>query len=89
MFRSFRTHERDALAPLIELARHKFGADRTLWLNELRADAPTVAARIEALLAEELEAHVLPIERPRPIRDRVAEPRGLDLTDPTPHSSVA
>jgi hypothetical protein len=89
MFRSFRTHERDALAPLIELARHKFGADRTLWLNELRADAPTVAARLEALLAEEAQPHVLPIERPRPSRERVVAPRGLDLSDPTPRSSVA
>lgn len=89
MFRNFRTHERDALAPLLELARHKFGADRTMWLNELRSDAPTVAARIEALLAEEASAQVLPIERPRPVRDRVSAPRGLGVSDPTPRSSVA
>lgn len=89
MFRSFRLRERDALAPLLDIVRQQFGADRTRWLNELRLDAPTVAARIEALLTEEAVAHDLLSERPSATRDRASMQRGLSLSDPTLRSSVA
>jgi hypothetical protein len=53
MFRSHRSAERAALAPLLEMARARHGADRRLWLDDLRREAPVMVARLEALLAEE------------------------------------
>lgn len=50
--RSLRTLEREALAPLLALAQAKDGDARRQWLEELRADAPTVATTLERLLAD-------------------------------------
>ncbi len=61
LFQSFRQAEEAALAPLLELARSRQGAARAAFLNDLRVDAPTVAARLESLLAAE---HALPTMEP-------------------------
>ncbi len=71
MFRFFGLSERDALAPLLELAREKHGYDRQEWLSDLRRDAPTVVARLELLLANEAASTITPAERVR-----------MDITDP-------
>ncbi len=49
---SYRSRERKALAPLLELARGKSARELQEWLEYLRAEGPTVAARLERLLAE-------------------------------------
>lgn len=49
---SYRSRERQALAPLLELARGKSARELQEWLEYLRAEGPTVAARLERLLAE-------------------------------------
>jgi hypothetical protein len=89
MFRRFHAPDRDALAPLLELARHKHGADRTLWFDELRRDAPTVVARLEAVLAAEATAQVVPIARPSPKPDRESAVGGLDSAARAPRTFVA
>lgn len=71
MFRFFGLSERDALAPLLELAREKHGYDRQEWLSDLRREAPTVVARLERLLANEAESTITPVPSVR-----------LDITDP-------
>lgn len=58
MSKPLTTAERFALAPLLELARLHAGGAQRLWLEELRRDAPTVAARLATLL--DLEAAVMP-----------------------------
>jgi hypothetical protein len=50
--RSLRAVEREALAPLLALAQAKGGEERRAWLDDLRDEAPTVAAAIERLLAD-------------------------------------
>ena len=65
MLSIFRQTERDALAPLLQLARTRHGADRRLWLDELRRDAPAIVMRLEAILAQEVEAGVVEIPRKR------------------------
>lgn len=53
MFSSFRARELAALAPLLDLARQKTGAERREWIDDLRKDAPVLMGRIEAMLAAE------------------------------------
>lgn len=50
MFGSFQSAERDALAPLLELALLKTGDEREEFLADLRSEAPAVVARLEQLL---------------------------------------
>lgn len=50
MFGSFKSAERDALAPLLELALLKTGDEREEFLADLRSEAPAVVARLEQLL---------------------------------------
>jgi hypothetical protein len=50
--RSLRTLEREALAPLLALAQAKGAAERRAWLQDLREEAPTVAATLELLLSD-------------------------------------
>lgn len=56
MRRFFGMGERDALAPLLTLAREMNHHDRRSWLEDLRRDAPTVVASLERLLAEDESA---------------------------------
>jgi hypothetical protein len=49
----FQKDDRDALSPLLEIARTKSAVELDAWLADLRSDAPCVVARIEVLLAEE------------------------------------
>ena len=58
MSKTLTTAERVALAPLLQLARLHSGGAQRLWLEELRREAPTVAARLAVLL--DLEATVTP-----------------------------
>ena len=74
MFHRDRTGEREMLGPLLALARSRHGYERTVWLAELRADAPTVAARLELLLREETDAVRPVVVEPLPAPDR-AMPR--------------
>ncbi len=53
MFGSFRKLQRDAFAPIVELAKQRQGYERQVFLEELRRDAPTVAPLVEAIIAEE------------------------------------
>lgn len=46
------SRERQALAALLELARGKSARELQEWLEYLRVEGPTVAARLERLLAE-------------------------------------
>ena len=64
MFESSGTRERDALAPLLAIARSKSGAEREEWLADLRTDAPTVVRRLERLLAEHERTPVQPAATP-------------------------
>jgi len=57
MFRLFKNSQSAALAPLVELARSRHGYDRTVFLSELRRDAPTVAAMVEQLLLLDAALH--------------------------------
>jgi hypothetical protein len=92
MFRPFTIlapPEQQLLAPLLALARGKHGYDRRVWLDELRTDAPTVAARVEALLAAEAGANVVSIDRPAAAREPGREPRDAPRAEPMPRSAVA
>lgn len=80
MFRSNRSRERAALAPLVALARAQRSHERRAWLDDLRTDAPTVAARIETMLAEseagELDAEATPgTHRDAPDHEFIARDR--------------
>jgi len=89
MFPTLRAAEHDALAPLLALARQKEGLERAAWLDDLRADAPTVVARLEVMLRDEADARVVPFERSPRLRDRGPAPLALRLSDAGPRSSVA
>jgi hypothetical protein len=92
MFRLFsrlQASEQQLLAPFLDLARQKHGYDRRVWLNELRCDAPTVAARLEAVLAAEAEADVAPIGRAPVARDHVASVREFTSGEFVRRPSVA
>lgn len=56
MFRFLRQCEEAAMAPLLDLARQRVGAERRAFLDDLRRDAPTVTAMIERALAREAAA---------------------------------
>ncbi len=60
MFSIFKNSQSDALAPLADLARSRHGYDRTVFLSELRRDAPTVAAMVEQLLLIDAAHHAMP-----------------------------
>ncbi len=60
MFSLFKNSQSDALAPLADLARSRHGYDRTVFLSELRRDAPTVAAMVEQLLLIDAAHHAMP-----------------------------
>jgi hypothetical protein len=62
MFRFLRQCEEAAMAPLLDLARQRVGAERRAFLDDLRRDAPTVTAMIERQLAREAEATAMPHE---------------------------
>lgn len=89
LFTTLAPAEHQLLAPLLELARSKRGYDRRVWLDELRIDAPTVAARLEALLAAETGADVVSIDRPVPARAHASARRDATFMEPRPRSSVA
>jgi hypothetical protein len=75
MFRSFRDRELAVLAPLLDLARQKSGAERAEWIADLRTDAPVLMARVEALLADEAAAEINPdAVPPAPVEPREAAP---------------
>jgi hypothetical protein len=90
MSKPLTTAERAALAPLLQLARLHAGGAQRLWLDELRREAPTVAARLAALL--DLEAASAPAsastsaDRPAPSPgsdSRVSAPRVGARTQPS------
>jgi len=64
MFSLFKNSQSDALAPLVDLARSHHGYDRTVFLSELRRDAPTVAAMVEQLLRLDAAHHAAHHEVP-------------------------
>jgi hypothetical protein len=83
MSKTLTTAERVALAPLLQLARLHTGGAQRLWLEELRREAPTVAARLAALLDGEADAtptsSATSAEVPSPSvggDSRVSAPRG-------------
>ena len=45
-------HVRAALAPLVNAMQRLPEGDRAAWLHDLRSDAPTVVATLEAFLRE-------------------------------------
>ena len=51
-FRSYRAAERAALAPLLEIACTLDPGSIPAFLDDLRVDAPTVAARLAELLSQ-------------------------------------
>lgn len=55
--------EREALAPLLDLAHAQSDAERRAWLEDLRTDAPTVVARLELLL---IDSNALPFAVTKP-----------------------
>lgn len=61
----FRQSVPDALAPLLQLAHTRHAADRRMWLDELRRDAPGIVMRFGAILAQEVVAGVVDIPRER------------------------
>jgi hypothetical protein len=70
--------ERDALEPLLSLARAKVGAERGEWLDDLRRDAPTVVARLEQILDAEVAPAVplrTPVMKTRSLFDRLMTTR--------------
>lgn len=85
MFRFFGLSERDALAPLLELAREKHGYDRQEWLSDLRRDAPTVVARLEQLLAREDEPAPAPAAH---VQLDITDPHGGARSSPRPAFTV-
>ncbi len=66
MFSLFKKSQSDALAPIVELARNCQGYDRTVFLSELRRDAPTVATMVEQLLLDEASRHAVPMTSTMP-----------------------
>ena len=53
---SLARHFQNALQPLVRRALDLHPSERLRWLNELRADCPTVAREIERLLPPTLES---------------------------------
>jgi hypothetical protein len=56
---------RDALQPLIRVARRLSRADRRAWLDEMRGEAPAFAGVLEQLLNEP-EIAELPFDTSKP-----------------------
>jgi hypothetical protein len=84
--RSLRAAEREALAPLLALAQGKAGSERHAWLDDLRDEAPTVAAAIERLLADAESPSAAsplpgsePAPSPTPVPPRAAPPAALPV----------
>jgi hypothetical protein len=55
---SLKRHVWNALQPLLNRALDLAPAERLAWLDELRADCPTLARELELLLRPELDAAV-------------------------------
>ena len=79
MFRFLRQCEEAAMAPLLDLARQRDGAERRAFLDDLRRDAPTITAMIERALAR--EAAAMPVAH-APSGASAAAPAASPASDP-------
>lgn len=60
---NFTRHFQSSLQPLLERARTLTGSQRSAWLNELRAECPTVTCELERMLtADSRTADVAEVE---------------------------